>query len=206
MVDMITEPKPYHHGDLRRALLDAAERVLEREGVGALSLRAVAREAGVSAAAPYHHFKDKDDLLAAAARAGFEKMTAYMRHAAQDAPDPRARLNAIGVAYVCFARDNPALYHLMYDKGRQRDMRAGPRTEENSAYNLVIQSMVDMGVDDPNPIDLELAQIAGWCAAHGLAEMAGAKEFDHLKAKLGGDEAFFSAVLSHLGMYRSPPK
>ena len=132
-------------------------------------------------------------------------MTAYMRQAALDAPDPSKRLNAIGVAYVCFARDNPAIYHLMYDKGRQRDYRAGPRTEENSAYNLVIRSMVDMGVDEPNPIDLELAQIAGWCAAHGLAEMAGAKEFDDLKARLGGDEAFFSAVLSHLGMYRQRP-
>jgi AcrR family transcriptional regulator len=205
LVDAMSASKPYHHGDLRRALLDAAERVLERDGAGALSLRAVAREAGVSAAAPYHHFKDKDDLLAAVARAGFEKMTDYMRKAALAAPDARARLNAIGVAYVCYARDNPAIYHLMYDKGRQRDMRAGPRTEENSAYNLVIQSMVDMGVDEPNPIDLELAQIAGWCAAHGLAEMAGAKEFDRLKAILGGDEAFFSAVLSHLGMYRQPP-
>jgi AcrR family transcriptional regulator len=205
MVDAITEPKPYHHGDLRRALLEAAERVLERDGVGALSLRAVAREAGVSAAAPYHHFKDKDDLLAGVAKAGFEQMTDYMRNAALAAVDPRARLNAIGVAYVCFARDNPALYHLMYDKGRQRDMRSGPRTEENSAYNLVIQSMVDMGVDEPTPIDLELAQIAGWCAAHGLAEMAGAREFDDLKARLGGDEAFFSAVLSHLGMYRARP-
>ena len=72
LVDAMAASKPYHHGDLRRALLDAAERVLERDGAGALSLRAVAREAGVSAAAPYHHFKDKDDLLAAVIDRSFE--------------------------------------------------------------------------------------------------------------------------------------
>ena len=59
--------RPYHHGDLRRALIDAAQRLLESEGPTALSLRAVAREAGVSPAAPYHHFKDKSDLLEAVA-------------------------------------------------------------------------------------------------------------------------------------------
>jgi len=201
-----TDAKRYHHGDLRRALVDAAVRVLEREGAGGLSLRAVAREAGVSPAAPYHHFKDKEDLQTAVAASGFERMTASMREAALEAPDAQARLNAIGVAYVCFARDHAAIYHLMYDRSRQRDMRAGPRTDSNSAYGLVIQAMVDMGVDAPDPIDLELAQIAGWCAAHGLAEMAGAKEFDHLKQRLGGDKAFFSAVLSHLGMYRRLPE
>ena len=64
------EPKPYHHGDLRRALMDSADAILERDGPNALSLRAVAREAGVSPAAPYHHFKDKDELLSAIAREG----------------------------------------------------------------------------------------------------------------------------------------
>ena len=63
--NMAAEAKPYHHGDLRRALMDSADAILEREGPNALSLRAVAREAGVSPAAPYHHFKDKDELLSA---------------------------------------------------------------------------------------------------------------------------------------------
>ena len=72
MSDKGNEAKPYHHGDLRRALVEAAERILENEGPSALSLRAVAREAGVSAAAPYHHFKDKNELLAAIAQEGFE--------------------------------------------------------------------------------------------------------------------------------------
>ena len=66
------DSRPYHHGDLRRALIDAARALLEREGAAALSLRAVAREAGVSPAAPYHHFKDKSELLQAVADEGWQ--------------------------------------------------------------------------------------------------------------------------------------
>ena len=70
-----TEAKPYHHGDLRQALMDSADAILEREGPNALSLRAVAREAGVSPAAPYHHFKDKDELLVRhRPREGFDRL------------------------------------------------------------------------------------------------------------------------------------
>ncbi|MDZ4318073.1 MAG: helix-turn-helix domain-containing protein, partial [Phenylobacterium sp.] len=68
------ESRPYHHGDLRRALVEAACRLLEKEGAQSLSLRAVAREAGVSPAAPYHHFKDKSELLDAVAHEGWEKL------------------------------------------------------------------------------------------------------------------------------------
>ena len=123
MSDKGNEAKPYHHGDLRRALVEAAERILENEGPSALSLRAVAREAGVSAAAPYHHFKDKNELLAAIAQEGFELLAQAMREGAAHEEDPRRRLNALGVAYVRFARDNPALYNLMYSTSRERDPR-----------------------------------------------------------------------------------
>src|SRR5690242_14204186 len=74
--------KPYHHGDLQNALVDAAQTILEREGPAALSLRAVAREAGVSPAAPYHHFKDKDELITAVANRGFQMLAECMREAA----------------------------------------------------------------------------------------------------------------------------
>lgn len=198
------EPRPYHHGDLRRALIEAARRILEREGgPSALSLRAVAREAGVSPAAPYHHFKDKDELMGAVARQGFDALAEAMRRAGETA-GPDARLNALGVAYVCFARDNPALYHVMYDSSRKRDFRskAGP-SEESGAMRMVREAMAhSQAAEAGDPLDLQLAAIAGWCASHGLAEMAHAKEFDELKARLGGDEAFFSAVLGHLHMLK----
>src|SRR5437868_6787315 len=114
------EARPYHHGDLRRALVDAARRILEAEGPTALSLRAVAREAGVSPAAPYHHFKDKAELLDAVADEGWQMLNAAMGKA-RDEAEPRSKLNALGIAYVCFARENPALYRVMYDAARDKE-------------------------------------------------------------------------------------
>src|SRR5476651_1689741 len=95
------EARPYHHGDLRRALIDAARRLLESEGPAALSLRAVAREAGVSPAAPYHHFKDKCELLDAVAKQGWMELGAAVARARAKAPDAREGLASIGVSYVC---------------------------------------------------------------------------------------------------------
>src|ERR1700709_1820273 len=108
------ESRPYHHGDLRRGLVEAARRVLETGGPSALSLRAVAREAGVSPAAPYHHFKDKGELLEAGAQGGWDMLDGRVPKAKAEAPSVDRALNEIGGAYVCFARHNPALYRVMY--------------------------------------------------------------------------------------------
>src|SRR4029078_7548187 len=108
------DSRPYHHGDLRRALVDAARRLLEAEGPSALSLRAVAREAGVSPAAPYHHFKDKCELLDAVAHEGWEQLGEGVAAARSAAPCNKSALTEIGLAYVKFARENPALYRVMY--------------------------------------------------------------------------------------------
>ena len=199
MTDTPVEPKPYHHGDLQRALVEAAERLLEREGAASLSLRAVAREAGVSAAAPYHHFKDKNELLAAVAHQGFEELADTMRKASSQMDDPVARVNALGVAYVCFARDNRALYHLMYDSSRRENFRAEPRKPDEGPMNIVRKALNTASDDELDPLQLELRQVAGWCISHGLAEMEASREFDSLKERLGGAEAFYSAVLAQLG-------
>lgn len=198
MTESPVEAKPYHHGDLRRALVEAAERLLDREGASALSLRAVAREAGVSAAAPYHHFRDKNELLMAVAHQGFEELAEKMRDAAAGIEDPGKRVNALGVAYVCFARDNRALYHLMYDSSRRENFRAEPRKPDEGPMNLVRKALTTGPGAEIDPLALELRQIAGWCVAHGLAEMEASREFEELKARLGGAEAFYSAVLAQL--------
>src|SRR5262249_52270729 len=93
----------YHHGDLRRALLDAALGMLAREGGTALTLREVARRAGVTHAAPYRHFTDKQALLAAVAEEGFRMLSSEMASSAREATDPRQALQAIGTSYVRFA-------------------------------------------------------------------------------------------------------
>src|ERR1700761_9274755 len=94
------EARPYHHGDLRRALIEAGRRLLEREGSAALSLRAVAREAGVSAAAPYHHFKDRAALLYAVAHEGNAALTEAIRTAFESTEPGQDRIVAVGLAYV----------------------------------------------------------------------------------------------------------
>jgi AcrR family transcriptional regulator len=200
------ESRPYHHGDLRRALVDAARRILEAEGPTALSLRAVAREAGVSPAAPYHHFKDKAELLDAVADEGWQMLDAGMAKAKAEAA-PRETLTALGIAYVCFARENPALYRVMYDAARDREALPEQMQEDkDSAYCKVRDTMVELGADPNDTIDLELATTAAWCAAHGLAEMAGFTQFEHLKQAVGGEIPFLRAVFAHLGLSPRGPE
>lgn len=200
------EARPYHHGDLRRALVDAARRILEAEGPSALSLRAVAREAGVSPAAPYHHFKDKAELLDAVAAEGWTLLDAAMAKAKAEAPSAREAMNGLGVAYVCFARENPALYRVMYDTARDKESLPEEMVadSEDSAYCKVRDTLIEAGADESATTDLELATIAAWCAAHGLAEMAGFKQFDHLKEELGGELPFLRAIFAHMGLFPGP--
>jgi AcrR family transcriptional regulator len=199
----VADTRPYHHGDLRRALVDAAIRILEREGPGALSLRAVAREAGVSPAAPYHHFKDKGELLDAVAHVGWEALGVAMTDAkARSSAEMGSMLTEIGVSYVQFSQDHPALYRVMYDCSRDKDMLPeGIQDKEDSAYCLVRGAFKQVAGDEVADIDVELATIAAWCAGHGLAEMSMFKQFAPLKEAFGGEEGFLRAVLSHLGMF-----
>jgi AcrR family transcriptional regulator len=197
------ESRPYHHGDLRRALVDAARRLLEAEGPTALSLRAVAREAGVSPAAPYHHFKDKAELLDAVAQEGWEMLEQFMAEA-KSSTHGRQQLTALGIAYVCFAREHPALYRVMYDGARDKEALPAEMVQDpnrDSAYCMVRNTMIENGADPNNETDLELATVAAWCGAHGLAEMAGFKQFEHFKDELGGEKQFLQAVFNHMGLF-----
>ena len=161
----------------------------------------MAREAGVSPAAPYHHFKDKGELLDAVAMEGWEMLDAVIAKAKAGAKTASEALDEIGVKYVCFARENPALYRVMYDTVRDRealpDDMAG---EKDSAFCKVRVTLVAAGANPSDEIDLELATVAAWCGAHGLAEMAGFKQFQHLKDALGGEVPFLRAVFKHMGL------
>lgn len=196
------EPRPYHHGDLSRALIDAARRLLESEGPSALSLRAVAREAGVSPAAPYHHFKDKGELLEAVATEGWDMLNDSLSAARKSAHSVKDKLTALGVAYVVFARENPSLYRIMYDGSRNKEeLPSHVHMEDDSAYCQVRDTLVEAGADPTDEIALELATTAAWCAAHGLAEMASFKQFDTLKTALGSEEAFLRGVFEHMKIF-----
>lgn len=194
-----SESRPYHHGDLRRALVEAALNIVEREGLAALSLRAVAREAGVSPAAPYHHFKDKQELMDAVGAEGFDRLSEVMLREKAKAPNPLAALTALGVAYVCFARKHPDLYTLMWDCSRGEAGTPEPDSEKR-AYRILEETIIEAGIASPeDQVRLKLAAISAWSSAHGLAEMAGFDQFAPLKDALGSEEAFFAAVISFHG-------
>ncbi len=195
------QARPYHHGDLSRALVEAARRILEAEGPAALSLRAVAREAGVSPAAPYHHFKDKCELIDAVAQQGWEALGEAIAEARRNAPSPREALAEIGVAYVRFARANPALYRVMYDATRDQAQMPEHAKEPDSGFAQVEEAIIAAGGNPNDALELEVATVAAWCAAHGVAEMVGLKQFEPLRQALGGEDALARALLGHVTAY-----
>lgn len=164
----------YHHGNLRRALLDAALEILGGEGAGALSLREVARRAGVSHAAPFRHFADKQDLVAAVAEEGFRAMAAEMRAATPASLDhPVARLQALGVRYVTFAVAHPAHFRVMFGP-EVADRRRHPalRAAADETFGLLVGALADCQraglVRSGEPRELALA---AWATVHGLASL-----------------------------------
>ena len=174
-----TAPKrdsSYHHGALRAALIRSAREILESEGYEALTLRAAARRAGVSQAAPYNHFADKAALLAAIAALGFKEFAAAMRHEMSAAEDPQARLSATGMAYVAFATSNPGLFKLMFGSSvHQTSGDADLDAARTSAYE-VLRGAVH-SVQQSNPRDAandELESLRSWAFVHGLATMINA--------------------------------
>jgi AcrR family transcriptional regulator len=168
-----TPPRDYHHGDLRRVLVDGALAVLERDGAAALSLRALARDAAVSHAAPYNHFADKEALLAALAAEGFRRFAAALAAAAAAAPD--APLLAIGGAYVAFARARPALFRLMFGPVLAGAAPGSELAEAARRAYGVLGGALGGGpraatprTGQPGPDDDALA---AWALVHGLATL-----------------------------------
>lgn len=164
----------YHHGNLQRAMVDAALRLLETEGAEALTIRAAARLAGVSHAAPYRHFADKQALLAAVAEEGFRAMVDTMRRArAGQASDPLARFRALGLAYIEFATGHPAYFRVMFGRATA-DRSAYPSLHEaaRSAFDLLVEAITECQgagvVSDGEP---EQMALAAWSSAHGLSTL-----------------------------------
>ncbi len=163
----------YHHGALRAALIRSAREILESEGYEALTLRAAARRAGVSQAAPYNHFADKAALLAAIAALGFKEFAAAMRDEMDAAVDPQARLNAAGIAYVAFATSNPGLFKLMFGSSvHQASGNPDLDAARNSAYDVLRGAVHSALVSGPrDPAHEELESLRSWALVHGLATM-----------------------------------
>lgn len=164
----------YHHGDLRRALLDAALAVLTEADARALTLREVARRAGVTHAAPYRHFTDKEALLSAVAEEGFRTLTEEMQTALRDAgEDPVERLESLGVGYVRFALGHPAHFQVMFGPDLTWDEQMHALEEAaDCSFQLLLgsvqagQAAGKLRAGDPLPLGLLC-----WSMVHGLATL-----------------------------------
>ena len=155
----VERPRPYHHGDLRNALLEAARAILEEKSLADLSLRAVARKAGVSHAAPYRHFPNHEALLVELATEGFVVLKDELVAASRRSATKSDRITAIGGAYMRFAAKRPAQTRLMF----------GPQLPNRDKYPALgeaadaIAAEIGVALNDP------ALGLAVWAAVHGLA-------------------------------------
>lgn len=164
----------YHHGDLRRALVEAGLAILEEEGIAALTLRRVAARAGVSHAAPAHHFPTLKDLVTALATVAFERFGAAMAEGRRAAgPDPASDLRGALEGYVAFAHANPGLFRLMF--AAERLNRADPAlctaaSASRAQLTEICAPFVERkGLTAPDRMVFERAV---WSIAHGYAHLA----------------------------------
>jgi AcrR family transcriptional regulator len=156
--------KTYHHGDLREALIRAGRAILEKDRVEALTLRACARKAGVSHAAPKHHFAGINDLLADIAATGFEDFVISLDKAAAQAPSPVEKLKAMCRSYVAFAQERPAVYQLMFGV-------AAPLSSERlqAAKVAAWEQLANLVSAAAGPDDKEAKAMQVWSAVHGFS-------------------------------------
>jgi len=166
-----SSPKRYHHGDLRKALIDGALQLISESNVEALSLRALARHVGVSYAAPYHHFKDKTQLLSEVAIEGFERLEKEMKAHSRSA-EPRESLQAQGRAYLLFAIQHASHYRVMFNvEFSGRSAYPNVQAAADACFDVLMRDT--QAVLGAEVASREVRQIAIviWSTVHGAATL-----------------------------------
>lgn len=186
-------PSSYHHGDLRRAVLAAAVAVISEDGIAAVTLRELARRAGVSHAAPAHHFGDKRGLFTAIAVEGYHLLADAL---ASVRPDRLSGLAEQGIAYVEFASAHPAHFEVMF-RPDLLDPHDPPLVAARAHSRQALRDGVDDLPPERRPVDVEDAALAAWSLAHGFASLRLSGNLDRFLH--GRDPAeTFRAVASYL--------
>src|ERR1700744_2620433 len=171
----VPAPKPYHHGDLRRVLIEAALRLAEEGGPEAVSVREAARRAGVSPGAPFRHFPSRDDLMLAVAEEAQRRFRAELEAAGATVPadDPLARFRALGLGYLRWARKNPAHFEVISNNRLFDHDRAGSVSRDNAELIAMTERLLAeahaKGVLRVS--DLHQVKIAGRALIYGFARM-----------------------------------
>jgi AcrR family transcriptional regulator len=160
--------KNYHHGDLRRAVLDAAWKLVAKRGLRELTLREVARSVGVTHAAPYHHFPDREALLEAMADEAYIELDAAMEEAKRGIEDAGERLFMLGRAYVDFARRRPARIEVMFRRKKARTDQP-PELGARAFQHLVDALAACQRANKAPQGDVYALVLTAWSVVHGLA-------------------------------------
>ena len=193
-------PRSYHHGNLKEVLLEAARKLIEQHGPVGFSLTEAARLAGVSPAAPYRHFRDRDALLAEVARIGFDRFAARLDAAWNNGvPTPLAAFDALGRAYLAFAREEPASYAVMFEAGlAAEDAARMPGATQSFDVLQKAAAALCRGLPEKERPPVRLMSLHIWAISHGVATLF-AQGGEQAKAvPMSAEEILESAMLIYL--------
>src|SRR5690349_12703229 len=194
-------PRGYHHGNLKEALLRAALELIAEKGPAGFTFAEAARWAGVSPAAPYRHFRDRDELLANVARRGFDLFETTLARAWDDGrPEPFAAFERLGKSYLAFARDEPAYYSAMFEAGIPLDSSPDLRAAGDRAF-AVLRTAAESLVARMPPARRPPALMMGlhiWALAHGIASLFGRGDAARRALPMSPEELLEAGVLVYL--------
>ncbi len=191
----------YHHGNLREALIEAARTLIAERGASALTFAEAARAAGVSPAAPYRHFRDRDALLEEVALRGFRRLAEMLVAAWGDGrPTPIKALHEVGKAYLAFARTEPAYYAAMFESGVAIGSNPELRAAAEAAFAAVrtgVESVVATLPDGARPPALMMT-LHIWSQAHGIASLFGRADGARRPIPMSPEDLLEAEVLIYL--------
>jgi len=194
-------PRGYHHGNLKEALIRAALELIAKKGPAGFTFAEAARWAGVSPAAPYRHFRDRDELLADVARRGFEQFADQLARAWDDGrPDPMAAFERTGKAYLAFARDEQAYYSAMFEAGIPPNTSAELSAAGERAFAVIRGATEKLIAPLPagrRPPALMVA-LHVWALSHGIASLFGRGDAARRPLPMSADELLEAGVLVYL--------
>ena len=191
----------YHHGNLREALIQAALDLIAQKGPGGFTFADAARSAGVSSAAPYRHFRDRDALLADVARRGFELFAAHLERAWNEGrPDPFAAFENVGHAYLAFARGEPAYYSAMFEAGLSSDDDPILRQASERAFTVLRHASETLCLRVPpekRPPSLMMS-LHVWALSHGIASLFARGDSGRRRLPMSAEDLLEAGMLIYL--------
>jgi len=194
-------PRGYHHGNLKEALIRAALELIAKKGPAGFTFAEAARFAGVSPAAPYRHFRDRDELLADVARRGFEAFANALEKAWNGgAPEPFAAFERLGKAYLEFARAEPAYYSAMFEAGVPHDISPELAAAGDRAFAVIrtASEMLIARVPLPQRPPALMVALHVWSLSHGIASLFARGDDGRRKLPMTPEELLEAGVLVYL--------